>query len=323
MAQPPARSADALPDELAAAARGGSALRGFLRGLPGIDRAGLERRAAELAARGVKGPAKLRALDAAIGAVDLTSLEGADTPERIRALCARARQPDPHQPDAPQVAAVCVYPDLVSTAVDALAGSGVRVASVATAFPAGRSSAEVKLADVRLAAQAGADEIDVVIDRGAFLSGDYDRVLGEIESARAECGQRHLKVILETGELATCDNVRRASWLALLGGADFLKTSTGKISPAATLPITHVLLQAVRDWRAATGELRGVKAAGGIRSAKDAIRYSVAVREVAGPEWLSPELFRFGASSLLDDLLRQRRTQQDGHYATGRAIPVD
>lgn len=323
MAQPSARPVDALPDELAAAARGGAALRGFLRGLPGIDRAGLERRAAGLAGRSVKKSAKQQALDAAISAVDLTSLEGADTPDRIRALCTRARHPDPHQPDAPRVAAVCVYPDLVDAAVDALTGSGVRVASVATAFPSGRSSTEVKLADVRLAVRAGADEIDVVIDRGAFLSGDYDRVLAEIESARAECGDRHLKVILETGELATYDNVRRAGWLALLGGADFLKTSTGKISPAATLPVTHVLLQAVRDWRAATGQLRGVKAAGGIRSAKDAIRYLVAAREVAGPEWLSPELFRFGASSLLDDLLRQRRTQAEGRYGTGRDIPVD
>lgn len=323
MAQPCARSIDPLPDGLAAAARGGPALRGFLRGLPGIDRAGLERRATALAGHSIKGSAKQQALDAAISTVDLTSLEGADTPDRIRALCTRAQYPDPHQPGAPQVAAVCVYPDLVRTAVDALAGSGVRVASVATAFPSGRSSTDIKLADVRLAAQAGADEIDVVIDRGAFLSGDYDRVLGEIDSARAECGDRPLKVILETGELATYDNVRRAGWLALLGGADFLKTSTGKISTAATLPVAHVLLQAVRDWRTATGQLRGVKTAGGIRSAKDAIRYLVAAREVAGPEWVSPDLFRFGASSLLDDLLRQRRSQADGHYGTSRDLPVD
>ncbi|MBE9375152.1 deoxyribose-phosphate aldolase [Saccharopolyspora sp. HNM0983] len=313
----------ALPDELAAAARGGAALSGFLRGLPRVDRAGLERHATALAGRSVKRTAKQQALDVAIGAVDLTTLEGADTADRIRSLCTRARNPDPHQPDAPQVAAICAYPDLVRPAVDALAGSGVRVASVATAFPSGRSSTEVKLAEVRLAVQAGADEIDMVIDRAAFLAGEHDRVLAEIAAVRAECGSRHLKVILETGELATYDNVRRASWLALLGGADFLKTSTGKISPAATLPVTHVLLQAVRDWRAATGQLRGVKTAGGIRSTKDALRYLVAVRDVAGAAWLTPELFRFGASSLLDDLLLQRRAQSEGHYGTAREIPVD
>jgi deoxyribose-phosphate aldolase len=197
------------------------------------------------------------------------------------------------------------------------------VASVATAFPSGRSSLEVKLADTKLAVEAGATEVDMVIDRGAFLSGRYGQVYEEIVAVKAACGGAHLKVILETGELSTYDNVRRASWLALLAGGDFIKTSTGKVSPAATLPVTHVMLQAVRDWRDRTGELRGVKPAGGIRTTKDAIRYLVAVHEVAGPEWLTPKLFRFGASSLLNDLLMQRRTQLEGHYSGPDYVTVD
>jgi len=213
------------------------------------------------------------------------------------------------------VAAVCIYPDLVDVAVEALRGSPVVVAAVATAFPSGRSSREVKLADTALAVAAGAGEIDMVIDRGAFLTGRYGAVFDEIVAVREACGSAHLKVILETGELGGYDAVRRASWLALLAGADVIKTSTGKISPAATLPVVQVMLQAVRDWYRITGQRRGVKAAGGIRTAKDAIRHLVAVNEVAGPAWLHPALFRFGASSLLNDLLRQRRTQLEGHYA--------
>jgi deoxyribose-phosphate aldolase len=215
----------------------------------------------------------------------------------------------------PQVAAVCVYPDLVATAKQALAGSGVRVASVATAFPSGRTALAVKIADVEYAVSQGADEVDMVIDRGAFLAGDYLAVYDEIVAVKRACGGAHLKVILETGELVTYDNVRRAGWLAMLAGADFIKTSTGKVQPAATLPVTLVMLEAVRDFRAATGRQVGVKPAGGIRTTKDAIRYLVVVNETAGEEWLSPEWFRFGASSLLNDLLMQRQKLATGHYA--------
>ncbi len=306
--------------ELVDATRDDASLRRFLHGLPGVDQVGLERRSAALATRSIKKDSKLQALDLAISMIDLTTLEGADTPGKVRSLCAQARRPDPEHPDVPPVAAVCVYPDLAGTAVEALRGSGVHVAAVATAFPAGRSSREVKLADTRLAVEAGASEIDMVIDRGAWLTGRYGQVYDEIVAVKQACGTAHLKVILETGELAGYDDVRRASWLALLAGGDVIKTSTGKISPAATLPVVQVMLQAVRDWRRATGELRGVKAAGGIRSSKDAIRHLVAVHEVAGADWLTPDLFRFGASSLLNDLLRQRRSQALGHYENADRI---
>ncbi|GAA4620286.1 deoxyribose-phosphate aldolase [Saccharopolyspora hordei] len=311
------------PSELADAVRDDRSLRRFLHGLPGVDQVGLEQRAAGLATRSIKKDAKRWAIDTAISMVDLTTLEGADTEGKVRTLCAKARRPDPERPDTPPVAAVCVYSDLVATAVRELQGTGIRVASVATAFPSGRAARPVKLADVEHAVAAGAHEIDMVIDRGAFLAGRYAQVFEEIQAVKAACGRAHLKVILETGELATYDNVRRASWLALLAGGDFIKTSTGKVSPAATLPVTHLMLQAVRDWRDATGQLRGVKPAGGIRTTKDAIRYLVAVHEVAGPEWLTPELFRFGASSLLNDLLMQRRTQLDGHYSGPDHVAVD
>ena len=311
------------PFDLDDAVRDDRSLRRFLHGLPGVDQVGLEQRAAGLATRSIKGASKTWAIDTALSMVDLTTLEGADTAGKVRALCAKARRPDPDQPGVPQVAAVCVYSDLASTAVDELAGTGVRVASVATSFPSGRAAQAVKLADVEHAVAAGADEIDMVIDRGAFLAGRYGQVFDEIKAVKAACGDAHLKVILETGELATCDNVRRASWLALLAGGDFIKTSTGKVSPAATLPVTHLMLQAVRDWRDTTGELRGVKPAGGIRNTKDAVRYLVAVHEVAGPEWLDPDLFRFGASSLLNDLLMQRRTQLEGHYSGPDYVAVD
>jgi deoxyribose-phosphate aldolase len=292
-----------------------AALGRFLHGLPGVDQVGAEARAATLATRSIKTSAKAWALDTAVTMVDLTTLEGQDTPGKVRAICAKARRPDPSDPTVPAVAAVCVYPDLVAVAVAALEGSGVHVASVATAFPSGRASLDVKLADVREAVAAGADEIDMVIDRGAFLSGRYLQVFEEIVATRAACGDAHLKVILETGELVTYDNVRRASWLAMLAGGDFIKTSTGKVSPAATLPVTLVMLEAVRDFRERTGRRVGVKAAGGIRSAKDAIRYLVLVNETAGEEWLDPDLFRFGASSLLNDLLMQRSKLATGRYA--------
>jgi deoxyribose-phosphate aldolase len=312
-----------LPADLADVTRDESTLRRFLLGLPGVDQVGVEQRAAALATRSIKKAAKLWAIDTAISMVDLTTLEGADTPGKVRSLAAKARRPDPDHPDTPAVAAVCVYPDLAEVAVAALHGTGVGVASVATAFPSGRSARSVKLADVKEAVAAGATEVDMVIDRGAFLSGRYGLVYDEIVEVKAACGTAHLKVILETGELATYDNVRRASWLALLAGGDFIKTSTGKVSPAATLPVTHVMLQAVRDWHARTGEHRGVKPAGGIRSTKDAVRYLVAVHEVAGPAWLTPALFRFGASSLLNDLVMQRRTQLDGHYSGPDYVTVD
>jgi deoxyribose-phosphate aldolase len=221
------------------------------------------------------------------------------------------------------VAAICVYPDMVPIAVSELKGSGVKVASVASAFPSGRSSLEIKLADTKIAVDGGADEIDMVIDRGAFLAGRYGTVFEQIVAIKQACGNARLKVILETGELATYDNVRRGSWLALLAGADFIKTSTGKISPAATLPVVHVMLQAVKDWKIETGEQRGVKPAGGIRTAKDAIRYLVAVNEIAGPEWLDPYYFRFGASSVLNDLIMQRRAQLDGHYSGADYVTAD
>ncbi len=295
-----------------------SALRRFLHGLPGVDQVGAEARAADLSTRSIKTTAKAFALDLAIRVIDLTTLEGMDTPGKVRALCAKAMRPDPSDPGAPSVAAVCVYSDLVRVARQALGTSGVRVAAVATAFPSGRASRAVKLADTADAVAAGADEVDMVIDRGAFLTGRYLDVLDEIVAVRAACGEgdgrAHLKVILETGELQTYDNVRRASWLAMLAGADFVKTSTGKISPAATLPVTLVMLEAVRDFREATGRQVGVKPAGGIRTAKDAVRNLVVVNEVAGPDWLDPEWFRIGASSLLNDLLMQRAKLATGRY---------
>jgi deoxyribose-phosphate aldolase len=300
-----------------------AALRRFLHGLPGVDQVGAEARAATLASRSIKTTAKARALDLAISMVDLTTLEGADTPGKVRALCAKGRAPDPSDPTAPPVAAICVYGDLVEVAAGALEGSPVKVAAVASAFPSGRASRAVKLADTADAVAGGADEIDMVVDRGAFLSGRYLAVLEEIRAVREACGDAHLKVILETAELATYDNVRRAAWLAMLAGADFIKTSTGKVSPAATLPVTLVMLEAVRDFREATGRQIGVKAAGGIRTAKDAIRYLVLVNETTGEEWLHPDWFRIGASSLLNDLLMQRQKLSTGRYAGPDHFTID
>jgi deoxyribose-phosphate aldolase len=298
-------------------------LRAFLHGLPGVDQVGADSRAAELATRSIKNESKARAIDLAIAMIDLTTLEGQDTEGKVRTLCAKARRPDATDPTTPTVAAVCVYGDMVATAVDALAGSGVNVAAVATAFPSGRASMAVKLADTAEAVAAGADEIDMVIDRGAFLSGRYLQVFEQIVAVKQACGDTHLKVILETGELATYDNVRQASWLAMLAGADFIKTSTGKVSPAATRPVTMIMLQAVRDYRDATGLMVGVKPAGGIRTAKDAIRYLVLVNETAGIDWLCPEWFRFGASSLLNDLLMQRQKLRTGHYSGPDYVTID
>jgi deoxyribose-phosphate aldolase len=299
-------------------------LREFLHGLPGVDQVGAEARAAMLASRSIKTTAKQWALDMAISMIDLTTLEGQDTPGKVRALCAKAKRPDPADPTAPQVAAVCVYPDLAHLAAAEVKGTGIHVASVATAFPSGRTSLAVKLADARYAIEAGADEVDMVIDRGAFLAGDYQLVYDQIAAVREVCAdQAHLKVILETGELVTLDNVRRASWLAMLAGAHFIKTSTGKVSPAATLPVTLVMLEAVRDFRASRGRQVGVKPAGGIRTAKDAIRYLVLVNETAGEDWLDPDWFRFGASSLLNDLLMQRTKLATGRYSGPDYFTVD
>jgi deoxyribose-phosphate aldolase len=304
-----------VPAGLADVTASNDTLRRFLHGLPGVDQVGVEARAATLATRSIKTTAKAFALDLAIRMVDLTTLEGQDTPGKVRALCAKGRRPDPADPSCPPVAAICVYGDLVPAAVEALEGSSIHIAAVATAFPSGRAPLDVKLADTKAAVAAGADEIDMVIDRGAFLAGRYLDVYDEIIATRQASGDAHLKVILETGELATYDNVRRASWLAMLAGGDFIKTSTGKVSPAATLPVTLVMLEAARDFRDQTGRQVGVKAAGGIRAAKDAVRYLVVVNEVAGDDWLSPDWFRFGASSLLNDLLMQRQKLATGHYA--------
>jgi deoxyribose-phosphate aldolase len=275
-----------------------------------------------LATRSIKAASKERAIDLAISMVDLTTLEGMDTPGKVRALCAKALRPDPTDPTTPHVAAVCVYGDMAGVARESV-GDALHVAAVATAFPSGRASLDVKLTDTREAVAAGADEIDMVIDRGAFLAGHYLDVYDEIVAVKEACGTAHLKVIFETGELRTYDNVRRASWLAMLAGADFIKTSTGKVSPAATPPVTLILLEAVRDWHRVTGRYVGVKPAGGIRTTKDAIRYLVMINEVCGEAWLTPDLFRFGASALLNDLLQQRQRMRTGHYSGPDYVTID
>ena len=289
-------------------------LRALVTSLSGVDSVGAEARAAKLATRSIKKSTKRAAIDLAISMVDLTTLEGADTPGRVTSLCTKAMRPDPRDPSVPSVAAVCVYPDLVAHARLVLGSSPVKVAAVATSFPSGRASLKVKLMDVREAVAAGANEIDMVIDRGAFLSGRIGQVFDEVVAVKETCGDVHLKVILETGELVTYDNVRRASWIAMLGGADFIKSSTGKVGVNATLPVALVMLEAVRDFAETAGRVVGVKVAGGIRTSKDAIRYLVVINETAGSTWLTPELFRFGASSLLNDLLMQRLTQRRGAY---------
>jgi deoxyribose-phosphate aldolase len=320
----PAPRGHALADVTASDA----ALRRYLHGLPGVDAVGLEARAATLGTRSIKNTAKAYALDLAISMIDLTTLEGADTPGKVRSLCAKGRNPDPADRTTPRVAAICVYPDMVAVAREALAGTDIQVASVATAFPAGRAARPVKLADTRDAVEAGADEIDMVIDRGAFLSGRYLEVFEEIVAVKEACVREdgsaaHLKVIFENGELATYDNIRRASWLGMLAGADFIKTSTGKVAVNATVPNTLLMMEAVRDFHAATGTRVGVKPAGGIRTAKDAVKYLVMVNETAGEEWLTPGLFRFGASSLLNDLLMQRQKLATGRYSGPDYVTVD
>jgi deoxyribose-phosphate aldolase len=304
-----------------------SSLKHFLSQLPGVDQVGADARAAMLATRSIKTTSKRWAIDTAISMVDLTTLEGADTAGKVRALCAKAVRPDPTDLTVPSVGAICVYNDMVGVArkhLDAIGGEHVPVAAVSTAFPSGRASMEVKVQDTQDAIDAGAAEIDMVIDRGAFLSGQYGLVFDEIVKIREVCGDRaHLKVIFETGELVTYDNVRKASYLAMLAGADFIKTSTGKVAPAATPPVVLVMLEAVKDFHTMTQRRIGVKPAGGIRNTKDAIKQLVLVNETAGPEWLTPEYFRIGASALLNDLLMQRMKMDDGYYASPNYVTID
>jgi deoxyribose-phosphate aldolase len=288
-----------------------------------VDAVGVEERAASLAKRSIKKDAKLWALDLAIRMMDLTTLEGKDTPGKVRALAAKARRPDPTDPSIPSVAALCVYPNMVTTAREALDGSSVKVAAVSTYFPSGQAPLAVKVEDVRTTVALGADEIDMVIDRGAFLAGEYAAVYDEIVAVKEACGDAHLKVILETGELETYDNVRRASVLAMAAGADFIKTSTGKVQPAATLPVTLVMLEAIRDFHAQTGRVVGMKPAGGIKTSKEAIAYLVVLYETLGPQWMTPDLFRFGASSLLNDVLMQIRKERTGRYSGGDYVTLD
>ena len=287
---------------------------------PVVDAVMLEARAADFAKRSIKREAKRSAIDIAIGCIDLTTLEGRDSPGRVRSMCAKALAP---APGSPPVAAVCVYPNLVGVARDVLAGSGVKIASVATAFPSGLSSLDVKLRDTEAALEAGADEIDMVIDRGAFLAGDEGSVGAEIAAVKRLCGDVHLKAILEAGELGSYDAIRRASDLALDAGADFIKTSTGKIVISATLPIALVMAQVIRAFERRTGARRGLKVAGGIRNTKQALAYLVLMDETLGGAWLDPSLFRLGASSLLDDLLLQREKERVGHYVSPDLIAKD
>jgi deoxyribose-phosphate aldolase len=288
-----------------------------------VDAVAVEERAGALARRSIKREAKLFALDLAVRVMDLTTLEGADTPGKVAALASKAIRPDPADASVPSVAAICIYPNLVPTAVEKVRGSSVKVASVATAFPSGQTPTHVKVAEVREVVEMGADEVDMVIDRGAFLSGRYAKVYDEIVQVKEACGEAHLKVILETGELGTYDNVRRASLLAMAAGADFIKTSTGKLPSAATLPVTLVMLEAIRDVHDETGRKVGMKPAGGIRQAKQAVQYLVQLHETLGTEWLTPDLYRLGASTLLNDVLMQIRKERTGRYQSGDYFTVD
>jgi deoxyribose-phosphate aldolase len=282
--------------------------------VPRVDAVGIEERAASLGKRSIKKSAKVAGIKLAISMLDLTTLEGKDSEGKVRQLCQKARHPQPGDPSVPHVAAVCVYPNLVAIAKDALGDSGVKVASVASGFPAGLVPLSAKLDDTATAVAAGADEIDMVIDRGAFLSGDYDKVASEIVAIKDACGLAHLKVILETGELETYDNVRKASQLAMTYGADFIKTSTGKISPASTPGVVLVMLEAIRDFYFETGRRIGMKPAGGIKTSKQALHLLVLVKETLGDAWLTPDLFRIGASTVTNDLLMQLTKEASGRY---------
>ena len=304
-----------------------TSLKQFLLKLSPVDQVGVDSRAAMLGTRSIKNSSKNLAIDLAIRMVDLTTLEGADTPGKVRALCNKAVRPDPSDPTVPHVGAVCVYNDMVSiarTQLDSIGGQDVPVAAVSTAFPSGRASQAVKIQDTQDALDAGAGEIDMVIDRGAFLAGKYGQIYDEIVLIKSLCGEKaHLKVIFETGELVTYDNVRKASYIAMLAGADFIKTSTGKVVPAATPSVVLVMLEAVRDFYTMTGRRIGVKPAGGIRTTKDAIKQLVLVKETAGEDWLDPSLFRIGASALLNDLIMQRMKMRDGRYSSMNNVTLD
>ncbi len=298
-------------------------LRSYLGSVPTVDEVTVTERVAALSTRSIKRESKRAALLLAVRMMDLTTLEGQDTPGKVSQLSAKAVRPDPTDPSIPSVAAVCVYPNMVPIAIESVKGSGVKVASVATYFPSGQAPIELKVAETRRVVEMGADEVDMVIDRGAFLSGRYLDVFDEIRQVKEACGDAHLKVILETGELATFDNVRRASMLAMAAGADFIKTSTGKVAPAATLPVTLVMLESIRDFRSITGHMVGMKPAGGIRTAKDSIRYLVVLHETLGREWMTPDWFRFGASSLLNDVLMQLRWLDTGRYQSADYFTKD
>lgn len=289
----------------------------------GVDEVGATERAESLARRSIKKDSKLLALELAIRCCDLTTLEGSDSSGKIRQLASKAIRPNAGDSSIPSVAALCVYPRLVPIATQALRGSSVKVASVATAFPSGQSSLEVRLAEVTDAVAAGADEIDAVISRGALLAGDDGIVFDEVVRSKEACGTAHLKVILETGELGSYDRVRRAALIAMAAGADMIKTSTGKISSSATLPVALVMAEAIRDFADSTGRQVGLKVAGGIRTAKDAIRYLVVVNETLGERWLTPERFRIGASTLLNDLLMQIDFQRNGFYSDPDRYTLD
>jgi len=299
-----------------------------------IDMVATDERAAGFTTRSIKKSSKLDALYLALSMIDLTTLEGMDTPGKVKQLCGKAINPIPPYLETqmnrfdtfrplPKVAAICVYPSMVPHAVKCLEGTGINIASVATAFPAGQLPLDIKVADVKRAVKFGATEIDMVIDRGAFLCGDYQKVFNEIVKVKEACGDAHLKVILETGELKTYDKIRLASWLAMEAGADFIKTSTGKVAPAATMPVTLIMLQAIADYREQTGKIIGMKPAGGIRTAKQAIHYLCMVNETLGHEWMTPDLFRFGASSLLNDVLKQIFKQVTGQYYYDDIFSVD
>ncbi len=288
-----------------------------------VDQVGVESRTAMLCKRSIKTKAKIAGLKMAIGMIDLTTLEGKDSPGKVFAMCRKAVRPFEADPSIPSVAAVCVYPNMVPVAKKAVAGSQVKVASVATAFPSGLAPLPIKLDEVKRVVEMGADEVDMVINRGDFLAGEYAKMTDEIVQVKAACGPAHLKVILETGELETYDNVRLASMIAMQAGADFIKTSTGKAAVNATLPVTLVMLEAIRDYYYATGKKIGMKPAGGIRTAKQALQYLVVVNETLGDAWLSPELFRFGASTLLNDILMQLTKQRTGRYQSGDYFTKD
>jgi deoxyribose-phosphate aldolase len=289
----------------------------------GVDAVAAEERAASLAKRSLKKESKVWGLKLAISMMDLTTLEGKDTAGKVHALCQKAMRPDPSDPTLPHVGAVCVYPTMVPFVRQALKGSGVHIASVATGFPSGQTFTDIKVKETRDTVAAGADEIDMVIDRGAFLSGNYQKVFDEIAEVKEACGPAHLKVILETGELANYDQVRLASLIAMFAGADFIKTSTGKVTVNATLPVTLVMLEAIRDFRHTTGKKIGMKPAGGISNAKLALSYLVMLYETLGGEWMTPDLFRFGASSLLNDVLMQLRKERTGAYQSGDYFTID